>query len=102
MQWHSTRTVLQKASNSYVVQLADGLEFGRAIEDIKEVIEWLKANGTQKVCPSHSVLPHMQTFVRSGCRDASAFLWLLWHFTAACTCDIWCERVSVLEQQLQR
>ena len=95
------RTVLQIASNSCVVQLADGLDFGRAIEDIKEVIEWLKANGTQKVCPSHSLFPHMQIFVRSDCRDASAFVWLLWHFTTAYTCNIWCKRVSVLEQQLQ-
>ena len=33
----------------YNVQLADGLDFGRAVDDIKEVIEWLRSGGTQKV-----------------------------------------------------
>lgn len=31
------------------MQLADGLDFGRATEDIKEVVEWTKSNGSSKV-----------------------------------------------------
>ena len=31
------------------MQLADGLDFGKAIEDIKEVVGWTKANGNEKV-----------------------------------------------------
>ena len=31
------------------VQLADGLDFGKAVDDIKEVIEWLRSGGTQKI-----------------------------------------------------
>ena len=31
------------------VQLADGLDFGKAVEDIKKVIEWLRSGGTRKV-----------------------------------------------------
>ena len=35
--------------NSLGMQLADGLDFGRAIEDIKEVVDWTTSNGCQKV-----------------------------------------------------
>ena len=31
------------------VQLADGLDFGKAVEDIKKVIEWLRSGGTRRV-----------------------------------------------------
>ena len=30
-------------------QLADSLDFGRAVDDIKEVVEWLRSGGAQKV-----------------------------------------------------
>ena len=30
------------------MQLADGLDFGRAVDDIKEVVEWAKSKGSHK------------------------------------------------------
>ena len=47
-----TRAVLSARSSLVSLlgmQLADGLDFGQATEDIKQVVDWTKSNGSQKV-----------------------------------------------------